>query len=406
MLAIRADRLFDGERFLDGPATVLVADGRIVGVETGFSALPADVTVVDHGDASLLPGLIDSHAHLVADSEWGALDRVAGYSAAELGDVVQRSLAAQLAAGVTTVRDLGDRDWVAVERRDAQRAEGARPPVEPTVLAAGPPITSLRGHCHYLGGEVDGRDAIARAVRERAERRVDVVKVMASGGMNTAGTDVTRTQFSDDELRFLVDESHRFGLPVTAHAHALAAVEQALAAGVDAMEHCSCLTETGVGVPDGVVESLATRQVPVGAALGVPPPEALRRMRPDVRAMMERAGISPEELRDLRLRDIGRMHAAGVRFLAGRDSGITPILAHGSLRNSVSFLVEAGASFADALAAATSRSADACGVGDRKGRVRTGADADLLVVAGDLAADVDRLGDVRAVYLGGGLVPA
>src|SRR5919199_4624574 len=124
MLMIKAAGLFDGERFLPGPATVAVEDGTIAGVEHGWPEAPEQVEVLDLGDVTVLPGLVDTHVHLVGDSEWGALDRVAGYSREELSRVVEESLRRQLAAGVTTVRDLGDRDWVAVEHRDRQRAGG------------------------------------------------------------------------------------------------------------------------------------------------------------------------------------------------------------------------------------------------------------------------------------------
>jgi imidazolonepropionase-like amidohydrolase len=391
--------LFDGERFLPGPATVVVDDGAIAGVEQGWHEPPEHAEVLDLGDFTVLPGLVDTHVHLVGDSEWGALDRVEGYSTEDLFDVVAAALRRQLAAGVTTVRDLGDRDWVAVEHRDRQRRDGARH--EPTVLASGPPLTSRQGHCHYMGGEVDGRDAIARAVQERADRGVDVVKVMASGGMTTPGTDVLRTQFSPGEMTFLVDEVHRQGLPVTAHAHGLPAVEQALAAGVDGLEHCTCLTETGMRVPDEVLDTLAARATPIGAALGVPPREAMERAPAGLRAMFERAGLTPEIFRELRLDIVRRMHEAGARFVAGRDAGISPLLAHGSLHEGLAFLVEAGATVEQALAAATSLAADACGVGDRKGRLRPGFDADLVAVRGDLTHDVNALTDVGTVVLAG-----
>jgi imidazolonepropionase-like amidohydrolase len=402
MKALRAARVFDGERFVTGGGTVLVEDGTVVGVEAGYPDMPEHVVTVDYGDATLLPGLIDTHSHLVGDGGVGALDRVAGYSPAQLRRVVDESLGRHLAAGVTTVRDLGDRDWVALERRDHQRsgeASGARP--EPSVLASGPPLTSPRGHCFFMGGEVAGRAAIAGAVRERADRGVDVVKVMASGGMNTPGTDVMRTQFTDDELEFLVEQAHGYGLPVTAHAHGLPAVEQALRAGVDALEHCSCLTETGVRITDELLEDLAGRALPVGAALGAPPPQALARMPDSVKAMMDKAGVTPAMIREVRLAMVRRMHQAGVQFVAGRDSGIAPHMDHGSLRESVAFLVEAGASIAQALAAATSRAAHACGVADTKGSLRPGYDADILVVDGDLSADVSRLRYVRAVLRNG-----
>src|SRR4030095_2483794 len=122
------------------------------------------------------------------------------------------ALRRQLAAGVTTVRDLGDLNFNVVQRRDAQRQvdDGL-----PWIVASGPPITTPGGHCSFLGGEASGADEIVAAVRERAERRVDVVKVMASGGAMTTGTDIFVPQFSIEELRLLVEQAHAADLPVT-----------------------------------------------------------------------------------------------------------------------------------------------------------------------------------------------
>lgn len=210
-----------------------------------------------------------------------------------------------------------------------------------------------------------------------------------------------RTQFSNDDLAFAVERAHVAGLPVTAHAHGLPAVEQALAAGVDAMEHCSCLTEDGVRVTDEVLEALVERQLPVGAALGAPPAEAYSIAPAAIKAMLERAGFTFEQVRATRLQTVERMRRAGVRFVAGRDSGIQPWLAHGTIWVAAAFYVEAGASTAEAAAAATSRAADACGIGDHCGRLRPGYDADIVVVGGDLQADITRLADVQAIVLRG-----
>src|SRR5262249_15326808 len=156
-------------------------------------------------------GLIDMHVHLCADSEMGAIDRVAEHTDVQLDGVIEQALSAQLAAGVTTVRDLGDRRWSVLNWRDRQRAGGLGYPC-PTIVASGPPLTSRGGHCWSMGGEVDGKDELVAAVAERAERGVDVVKIMASGGMSTLGTDVLACQFAFDELCLAVEESHRVGL--------------------------------------------------------------------------------------------------------------------------------------------------------------------------------------------------
>jgi imidazolonepropionase-like amidohydrolase len=271
VFAIRAAHAFTDDRFRAGGATVFVDAGRIVGVEPARRDVPSSCPVVDHGEATVLPGLIECHVHLVADCGVQALDRVCGRSQAELDATVTESLRRHLGAGVTTVRDLGDRGFGVVARRDVQRAldDGL-----PWIVASGPPLTFPGGHCHLLGGEVFGREQIEAAVRERAERGVDVVKLMASGGFNTMGTDVFTPQFTLDELQLIVARAHGVGLPVTAHAHAAAAVDQAVAGGVDGIEHATFLVRTpGAGSPGAPlkVDEVATDdQLDVLAAGGIP----------------------------------------------------------------------------------------------------------------------------------------
>jgi imidazolonepropionase-like amidohydrolase len=380
---------------------VLIDSDHIQAVEAGFPDVGAECQVIHFDDATVLPGLIDTHVHLAADSGVGALDRIAGFTDDEMDAVITDGLRRHLANGVTTVRDLGDRRFGVLERRDRQRAGGATEP-EPTILAAGPPLTSPGGHCAYMGGEVRGVPAMAAAVRERIDRRVDIVKMMASGGMNTVGTDVLRTQFSLEELSAATDLAHAAGLPVSLHAHALAAVEQALDVGAECIEHCSCLTEQGMSPSDELLDRIAASGAAVGAALGMPPATlSLDQAPPNVRAMMEKAGMTPEMVIERRMMMVSRMYRAGVRLVTGNDSGIAPWLGHGLLRGSAETMVKFGAPVADAVAASTSVAAQACGIADRKGLLRRGYDADVLVVAGDLQANIGALADVVAVLLGG-----
>ena len=394
---MRAPRCFDGDAFRAGGATVLVDGAGIVGVEPYGFEVPSGCEVTSY-DGTLLPGLVDMHVHLVTDSGTEALSRVAGYTEEEIDAVVTESLRRQLAAGVTTVRDLGDRDFNVVARRDRQRGAAA---TEPRIVASGPPLTTPSGHCHYLGGEVRGPDGIRAAVRERAGREVDVVKVMASGGVNTPGTDVTRTQFTDGELRLLVEVSHAAGLPVTAHAHGTASVRQALSAGVDGIEHCSCMTETRFGdADDALLDGLAAGGVVVCPTLGIDrsgqaaPPAPLL-------ALLDRLGVTVEQMLAGRLRFVARLREAGVRLVSGADSGIGPGKAHGTLPLAVAELVESGCPVAEALATATSLAVDACGLGGTTGRLRAGREADLLVVDGNLEQDVTALRRVVSVRRGG-----
>ena len=381
MRAYRADRAFDGERVLREGALVLVADGRIVAVEPARSPAPDGVPVTALPGTTLLPGLVDTHVHLCGDSGPRALDQLPGLAPGQVDAIVAEALRRHLAAGVTAVRDLGDVGWAVAERAPADG---------PTVVAAGPPITSPAGHCAGLGGGVSGVGALRDAVRERAARGAGVVKLMASGGAMTPGTDMAACQFTAAEVRAVVEEAHRLGLPVTAHAHALPAVRQVLAAGVDGIEHCSCLTATGWGAPPALAERIARAGTVVCPTLGladgaVPPPR--------VRALIDRLGMTEEA----RAAEAARLHRAGVRLVSGVDAGIAPGKPHGLLPRAVAALAGGGVPAPEALRTATGGAADACGLAGRTGRLAPGLDADLLLVDGDPTTDVDALSRVRLV---------
>ena len=390
MLALRASHAFDGRRALAGGAVVLVDGGRIVGVEEAGFEIPAGATLIDVPGGTVLPGLVNAHVHLCGDSEIGALERLPEQSPEHVRSVIETSLGQQLAAGVTTVRDLGCAHWGVVERRDRAVASAA----EPHIVASGPPITSIGGHCWMMGGETAGVEGLRAGVAERAERAVDVVKVMASGGATTPGTDMTACQFALEELRCVVDEAHRYGLPVTAHAHAKTVVEHAIEAGVDGIEHCSCLTDAGADFSADVMARLRAQDIAVCPTLGVavgavPPPRILE--------LLQRYRLNTET----RQRRVAEAHAAGVRIISGDDTGINPGKRHGIFAEAVLALGAGGVGIVDALVSATSVSAGAIGVGDHTGRLAAGLDADVLVVRGDATADLTALRDVAVVVVGG-----
>jgi imidazolonepropionase-like amidohydrolase len=407
MHAWQAAQVYDGTRFL-GPGTVLVEGESIVGVEAGHPDLPVGTLVTSYG-GTLLPGLFDCHVHLVATSLVGSLEQTGQLTDEELDDRIRGSLAAELAGGVTTVRDLGDRHYRTLLARSL--------PALPRVVAAGPPITEPGGHCHYLGGEASGVAGMRRAVAEHAERGVDVVKVMASGGLLTPGTDAFGVQFSLEELRAVVEAAHDAGLRVLAHAHSLAGVRHALAAGVDGIEHLTGLTERGLSMPDEVLAELAENDVQVCPTVGAdatryPPVE---QMPPGLRAAFERIGLDFPTLTAGRIEQLSRARAHGVRVVTGTDAGISPAKAHGGAGFAMLDLVAAGYPVAEALATATSGASDSCGLASVTGSLRPGLAADLLVVDGDVAAEPEALLRpvtvlVRGVQIsrstGGGEAPA
>jgi imidazolonepropionase-like amidohydrolase len=399
LTAHRAPVAFDGERFVAGGATVLVEGDHIVGVEPYDFAPPAGVEVTTY-DGTVLPGLIDAHVHLVADGVPGSLEATGTMSDDEIDAVIVRTLSQQAAGGVTTVRDLGDRRYRTLGFRDAPA------PGVPRILAAGPPFTVTDGHCHYLGGAAEGPHAIRSAMAEHVERGVDVIKVMASGGMLTPHTDQLGVQFSADDLRLVVDLAHEAGLQVLAHTHSLRGAWHAVDARVDGLEHFTCLTEEGLRTPPDLLDAIAAAGIVVDPTIGWN--RAAIRMgalAPKLRELMDRLGLDPDTMRVARTEQLHLALEHGVRVVSGTDAGIGGTKLHGDgVWRAVVELSDA-CPVAHALATATSYAAEVLGLGSVTGRLRPGLAADLLVVDGDVRADHDVLGRPVAVYVRGVGVP-
>jgi imidazolonepropionase-like amidohydrolase len=164
MFGVRAGGAFDGERVVPGGALVLVDGGRIVGVEPGGAPVPEGCEVLEAPGGTVLPGLIDAHVHLCADGTDGTLDRIGEPGEDAMAAVIGQSLRRHLAAGVTTVRDLGDRRFAVLDWRSSAHSGGGYT----GVVAAGPPITSAGGHCATMGGEAAGEERLRRARRALA----------------------------------------------------------------------------------------------------------------------------------------------------------------------------------------------------------------------------------------------
>jgi len=374
-------RLFDGDRLVDRPI-VLVDGGKVIA--TG-EAPPAEVEVVDAGDVTLLPGLIDCHQHLCFDGNGPLEQQVSGIDDSALRARARVAAERALAGGVTTLRDLGDRGWVTLGLRHDDHL--------PTILAAGPPITRENGHCWYLGGCCSDDASLRRAVRDRVERGCDVVKVMATGGALTPSYPMWEPQFSVHELRIVVDEAHRQGLPVASHCHGIDGIERSLDAGVDSIEHCTFFTANGRSEPN---ETLLARV----AASGVVVSATLGRL-PDMPTTAVYAD-NEETVRAARR----RLHELGATLVAGTDAGIGPAKPHDVLPRALVDFVASGMTPGEGLQALTSVAAKACGVNDHKGRLAAGFDADILAVQGDPTRHPDSLASVVGVWKAGHRVRA
>jgi imidazolonepropionase-like amidohydrolase len=334
-----------------------------------------------------MPGLIDSHVHLSFDAGPNPVESLKATNDADLMAHMRMAAQRALNAGITTVRDLGDRNFSALQL--AAEIAG-HPERGPHILAAGPPITTIGGHCFFLGGEAEGRPALLAAVRERHDRGCAVVKVMASGGNMTAGSSPHLSQYGLNDLRLVVDESHRLGLPVAAHAHGTPAILAALQAGVDSIEHVTFWGANGNDIDESLVAALSESKVAVSLTVGDdftagvfdPPPAVARRFT----AIWEAYAA---------------LIKRGAAIVIGSDAGVAAHKPHDVLPHGIVQLGELGADPLAALTAATSSAARVCGVHDRKGHISPSMDADLLVLNADPSEDLSRLLDINAVYRSG-----
>lgn len=387
MVVVRAGRIFDGDTAREGPVMVIIRGGTVTGVDVSGAAAPADALVHDFGPTStVLPGLIDAHTHLVLDPDGDAPSQLTTDSDEVVAARIRSNATRALAAGVTTVRDLGDRGFLTLEARD--HSYGSESMMMPHIVATGPPITRPQGHCWFLGGEADGAGAAEAMIGDHADRGVDVIKVMATAGM---GADPTLAQFDRTELTRIVAAARAVGLDVVAHAHAAHTIADAVAAGVAGIEHCTFVTDKGVRRDDRTVDAIARAGVFVGCTVAKP--------RPDMPAAVL-ATLEPYWANQ------AYMHARGVRVVCCTDAGINPVQTHDVLPRDLAYFAAEVATTRESLVSATSLAAAACNLGHRKGRIRVGMDADLLVVSGDPTIDIDALTRAEAVYRMGRHVPA
>jgi imidazolonepropionase-like amidohydrolase len=242
-----------------------------------------------------------------------------------------------------------------------------------------------------LGGEADGIAGLQAAVAERIARGVDVIKLMATGGVITPGWGPHESQYTFEELAAATEAAHALGRPITAHAHGARGITDAVAAGVDGIEHGSFFTEDGVEPDWRTVDAMVRAGTFVGATEALLPEGEM--VAPHVAKRIER-----------RCANFARMHGEGVRLVCCSDAGVIARKPHGVLPWGIIHFGSIGLTNVEALASATTVAAEACGIADRKGRIAAGYDADLIAVGGNPLHRLEALLDVRAVIRMGRLV--
>jgi imidazolonepropionase-like amidohydrolase len=369
-------------------------------VQPGY-VTPAGAEIIDLSNATVLPGLIDSHVHITSEFDGGnpLVEKVTrtGYDHAYISvGTAQRTLE----AGFTTVRDVGGTTNLVVAMRNAIRAGRI---AGPRMWVAGQPISPTGGHGdpangldpelthpHWRDALVDSPEAARRTVRTLRRDGVDLIKIMPSGGVLSIGDNPDVQLMTDDEIKAVVDTAHSLELKVAAHAHGKIAIDRAVVLGVDSIEHGSYADAETYKL----MKAHGTYLVPTLLVADT----AIKIAKAHPEQLNPSAAAKALKVAPILRKNLGDAYHAGVKIAFGTDEGLAP---HGDNAKEFALMVDAGMTPADAILAATAGGADLIGDSADIGSLQTGRYADIIAVAGDPLNDITELERVQFVMKGG-----
>jgi imidazolonepropionase-like amidohydrolase len=400
---IRAGHLFDGtsDNFRDNVVVLVVGD-RIQSVGPAQTAqIPAGSTVIDLSHATVLPGLIDCHVHLGARAD--RYDEIYRFKDTPFSSAFAAVVNARktLEAGFTSVRDVGSLPFLAVDLRNSIN-EGLVP--GPRIVASGPPISITGGHGDLNNYSpqtrvsmfpeehdfqiADGVDQVRHVVRAQVKYGVDVIKILATGGVLSKGDSPGAPQYTPEELKAAAEEAHMAGRKIAAHAHGTQGIKNAILAGIDSIEHASLIDDEGIRLAKEHGTYLVMDIYNDDYILGKAVEFGLPKENVEKEKMVGR----------LQRENFERAVKAGAKMAFGTDAGVYP---HGDNAKQFFYMVKFGMTPAQAIHAATSNAADLIGRAKDVGTVETGKYADLIAVTGNPLQDVRALENVGFVMEGG-----
>jgi imidazolonepropionase-like amidohydrolase len=398
VVRIRVDRLIDGT---DAPpltdAALLVIDDQIAAAGPDATVpRPDDARIVDLPGATAVPGLMDAHVHVTLPPTIDPLRSLAEESDADL--VVRGAVAAErmVRAGITTAYDCGARGTTAQGVRDAI-ARGLS--LGPRLLVSGRAITQTNGHCYFFGGEADGVDGVRAMVRRLIDDEgVDGIKIIATGGGLTPGTDSRYGSYSVHELAAAADETHRLGKRITAHAHGVPGIRNVSEAGIDSVQHCTMLGEQWEWAFDeDVARAMADRgtracpTISAGYRSEVESGIDINKLQPNPGAMTRHDWWS----------NARRLIDAGVTVVPATDVGVNLTDFGDELFLELEAYTRIGVPALDVIRWATARSAWHHGIESVTGTLSEGMQADVLVVDGRPDEDIGALRQTKYVMRAG-----
>ena len=384
-----------------GQRTILVEGENIVTVEEGFVDPEEGDSLIDLSGHTVLPGLMDMHVHLTSQQS-GAASYLERFQESPADATVKALIYAErtLLAGFTTVRDLGGETSAILAVRNAIN-RGDMP--GPRIFAATASLATTGGHGDRTNGMradlqgdpgpregiVNGIEDARKAVRQRYKEGADLIKITATGGVLSLAKSGQNPQFTEEEIRAIVDTATDYGFMVAAHAHGAEGMKRAIRAGVTTIEHGTYMDEEAFEL----MKEHGTYFVPtISAGNFVAEKAAIPGYFPEI-IRPKAAAIGPV-IQDT----FAKAHRAGVPIAFGTDCGVCP---HGSNAQEFLFMVEGGMAPMTAIQSATAVNAKLLGIWEETGSIAAGKAADLIAVEGDPIADVTQLQDVRFVMKAG-----
>jgi len=372
---------------------VIIGNGEIV--EKGTVAVDSNVItyvgpakrfkiskkdqVFDILGKTILPGLIDAHVHLCIDGSPDPMTSLLKDSTPQLTLKAASHARQTLDAGVTTVRDMGGRDYVDLAIRDGIESGLLQ---GPRMICSGRVVCMTGGHGWQFGREADGADEIREAVREQLKAGADFVKMIATGGVMTKGVDPGATQFTLEELLAGVEEARKAGRRTATHAQGTEGIKNSLWAGVNSIEH-------GFFLDDEAIELMLEMNAYLVPTLNAP----YQIIRGGIKGGVPRYAVEKSKaVMKSHFQSVRRAYKAKIPIAMGTDAG-TPFNCHGENLKEMELLVKAGMTPMEAIVATTQTASEVLGLEKKIGTLEKGKLADLIVVDGNPLKDIQLLQD-------------